>query len=184
MTDISLNNGATVVGRLLARNGQISLINNVLSLGGCAANGGSGGGTTPGAGRPGTGPGAAGGPGAPGTGNGAGTAPSAPTAAALQRRGTAVLGRTPRRGCAEGFVASVRGHIIRRVVFTLDGRRLASSGRVPLFRAQVRASPGRHRVRARVTFKDATPAKTLSFAYRACAAAARNPARGPSRFTG
>ena len=31
LTSISLNNGATVVGRVLARNGQISLINNVLS---------------------------------------------------------------------------------------------------------------------------------------------------------
>ena len=30
LTSISLNNGATVIGRLLARNGQVSLINNVL----------------------------------------------------------------------------------------------------------------------------------------------------------
>src|ERR1044072_4379968 len=30
LTDISLNNGATVFGRMLAREGQISLINNVL----------------------------------------------------------------------------------------------------------------------------------------------------------
>ena len=31
LTSISLNNGATVIGRVLARNGQVSLINNVLS---------------------------------------------------------------------------------------------------------------------------------------------------------
>ena len=30
LTSISLNNGATVEGRMLARNGQISLINNVI----------------------------------------------------------------------------------------------------------------------------------------------------------
>ena len=31
LTSISLNNGATVIGRMLARNGQVSLINNVLT---------------------------------------------------------------------------------------------------------------------------------------------------------
>ena len=31
LSSISLNNGATVLGRMLARNGQVSLINNVLS---------------------------------------------------------------------------------------------------------------------------------------------------------
>ena len=41
LTSISLNNGATVIGRLLARNGQISLINNVLDRSNCGT--GSGG---------------------------------------------------------------------------------------------------------------------------------------------
>ena len=36
LTSISLNNGATVIGRVLARNGQVSLINNVLTRPLCA----------------------------------------------------------------------------------------------------------------------------------------------------
>lgn len=36
LTSISLKNGATVLGRMLARNGQVSLINNVLSAPQCA----------------------------------------------------------------------------------------------------------------------------------------------------
>jgi hypothetical protein len=48
----------------------------------------------------------------------------------------------------------------------------------------VRALPGRHNVTARVTFKDATRARTLSLGYRACAAAVLAPRRGPSQFTG
>ena len=37
LSSISLNNGATVIGRLLARNGQVSLINNVLDASRCGA---------------------------------------------------------------------------------------------------------------------------------------------------
>ena len=50
LTDISLNNGATVIGRLLARNGQISLINNVLNRSNCGTGSGGGGGGTGGGG--------------------------------------------------------------------------------------------------------------------------------------
>ena len=53
------------------------------------------------------------------------------------------------------------------------------------FRVFVQASAGgTHVVRARVTFKDATRAKTLTLRYRACAAAVLQPRRGPSQFTG
>ena len=48
----------------------------------------------------------------------------------------------------------------------------------------VRALAGAHRVKARVTFKDATKAKTLTLGYRACAAPCCSPRRGPSQFTG
>ncbi|MCW2995152.1 MAG: hypothetical protein JWQ18_2647, partial [Conexibacter sp.] len=100
------------------------------------------------------------------------------------RRGTAVLRRTPRTRCDAGFTASVRGAHIRRVVFTLDGHRLASTSPSPFAARVPRQAAGAHRVRARVTFADATAAKTMSFAYRACAAAVRRPATGPSQFTG
>ena len=52
------------------------------------------------------------------------------------------------------------------------------------FRLFVRGLPGTHKVTARVTFKDATRARTLTLAYRACAAVALRPKFGPSRFTG
>lgn len=168
---ISLNDGATVMGRLLARTGQISLINNVLNRGGCA----TGSTSTPDDGT--------------GTDNGTGSRTTLPT-----RNGTAILRRNPRRpgsatpsspnaSCSAGFSARVRGHLIKRVVFSLDGKRVVSRTKAP-FQVYVLAAPGKHRVTARVTFKDATRAKTLSLRYRACAAAERNPRRGPSQFTG
>jgi hypothetical protein len=74
--------------------------------------------------------------------------------------------------------------MIKRVVFSLDGSRLSSRVKSP-FRVYVKAAtPGKHIVKARVTFKDATKAKTLSLRYRACAAAVVTPRRGPSVFTG
>jgi hypothetical protein len=68
-------------------------------------------------------------------------------------------------------------------VFRLDGKRIASRNGSP-FKVSVKATPGRHIVSARVTFKDATRAKTLTTRYRACAAASLQPRPGPSSFTG
>jgi hypothetical protein len=76
------------------------------------------------------------------------------------RRGTARLVVTPGATasrisagrCVQGaFRATVRGRRISRVVFTLDGHRIRTDARAP-FDVQVPASPGRHRLRARVTF--------------------------------
>ena len=47
-----------------------------------------------------------------------------------------------------------------------------------------RVEEGAHNVKARVTFKDATRAKTLALGYRACADAVLRPKSGPSQFTG
>jgi Ice-binding-like/Bacterial Ig domain len=54
LTSISVNNGVTVDGRLLARNGAVTLINDTITRSQCAAGTGPGTGTGPGAG---TGPG-------------------------------------------------------------------------------------------------------------------------------
>jgi len=178
LADISLNNGASVIGRVLARNGQISLINNVLDRSLCAAAStpGSPGSTTP----PGS-PGSTTPPGSPGST----TPPSGSETQLPGRNGTANIRRTAREDCSDGFRATVRGRLIKRVVFSLDGRRIGSQSRSP-FRVSVRATAGAHKVTARVTFKDATRVKTLTLRYRACAAAEAllRPRRGPSRFTG
>jgi hypothetical protein len=165
---ISLTDAATVKGRLLAKAG-ITLINNVIDGSMCGTS------TTP--------PGGTGGTGTlPGSG-GAGAAPPASHTALPTRNGTARLRPAPRAACTAGFRASVRGHLIRRVVFKLDDSRIRSMTRSP-FTVLVRAKAGTHHVTARVTFKDDTRAKTLRLGYRACAAAVLQPRRGPSRFTG
>jgi hypothetical protein len=192
LTSISLKNGATVLGRMQARNGQVSLINNVLTRPLCAA------GSTPppSEGTPG-GPGA-GSPSAPGT---TGSAPPSGGSAVApgrtlpgrggretktpqpSRNGTAVVRPAPRQACTEGFRVTVDGKMIQRAVFSLDGKSIGSRTGSP-FAMSMRAAPGAHQVRVRVTFKDATRAKTVTLPYRACAAALLTPRSGPSTFTG
>lgn len=189
LTDISLNNGATVFGRMLARNGQISLINNVLD-GSMCGTGSTGSATSP---LP-TGSGTSGDAPSTGTGTGTGAGTAGPVRQtknpnrtrvprAARSDGTAIVRRTPTETCTSGFRATVRGLRIERVVFSLDGKRIDSQVRSP-FEVFVRAAPGAHVVRVRVTFKDATRAKTMRLPYRACAAALLSPRNGPSQFTG
>jgi hypothetical protein len=192
LTSISLNSKATVVGRMLARNGQVSLIENTLTRPLCAT-----GPTTPPddetPGGPGTvsptTPGTS--PTTPGT-TGSAAAPSNGSRLASGRRakaprpsrnGTAVVRPAPREACTEGFRATVNGKMIQRVVFSLDGKSIGSRTNSP-FAMSVRATPGAHQVEVRVTFTDATRAKTMTLPYRACAAALLQPRHGPSRFTG
>lgn len=191
LTSISLNNAATVTGRMLARNGQVSLINNVLNRPQCA----TGSTTTPTPGATPTSPGAT--PTSPGTTTPGAGSPTADTPAQARararaqararagaaRRGQATITRTARSSCTDGFVATVRGKRIARASFSLDGKPIVSRGRAP-FRALIPATPGAHRVRVHVTFTDATRAKNMTMRYRACAAQLLQPRRGPSRFTG
>jgi len=199
LTSISLKDGATVLGRMLARNGQVSLINNVLTRPLCAT-----GPTTPPSEET---PGTPGGPGGPGTvspsapatpGSGAtGSAPGSASPATPgrtlpgrqaknprpSRNGTAVVRPAPRDACTDGFRVAVHGRMIERVVFSLDGKSIGARAGAP-FAMSIRAAPGDHQVRVRITFKDATRARTVTVPYEACAAALLSPPSGPSTFTG
>jgi hypothetical protein len=161
LQSISLNNGASVIGRLLARNGQISLINNVLSLGNCS----TGSATTPTG--PGTGKGTGKGSGK-GTGKGSGKGSS---------KGTATIGRG--KVGPGGIRATVRGKNIKNVVFTVNGKTVSRGTKTTL----VPATPGSSVVVAHVTFTDTTAAKTLRFNFRVPFPVV-TPRFGPSQFTG
>jgi hypothetical protein len=188
LQSIALNNGASVIGRLLARNGAVTLINNVLDNTRC--NTGTGAGTTGKAGSAGAGT-------TGGTGGAAGTAGAAAAAAALKaqakqtsspratvtRNGTTTFVRTAHATCTSGFRAAVHGRLIRSVAFSLDGKTIERQAKRP-FAIFVRSLPVSHYVTARVTFRDATKARTLKLGYRACADAVLTPASGPSQFTG
>jgi Ice-binding-like len=207
LTSISLDNGATVIGRMLARNGQISLIDNVLTRPLCPTEttttptppAGEPPNVTVPPGTPGTTPGTPGTPaGTPGTtvrvsptvaNGGSAAAPKRGGAASPKRvrkathGGWATIRSAPREACTSGFRATVLGHMIKRVVFSLDGKTMGSRTNSP-FAMSVRATPGAHEVSARVTYTDATKAKTMTLPYRACAAAVLQPPQGPSQFTG
>jgi Ice-binding-like len=180
LTSVSLNDKATVLGRVFASNGQISLIDNTLTKPLCAGETG----TTPAPTSTGT---------TGSTTTGSGTAGNPKTAAekrairrahqAARRNGLAVVRPSPREACTAGFRATVTGRRIERVVFSLDGTQIASRANSP-YAVYVKAAPGAHRVRARITFTDATPTKTTTVPYRACAAASLAPRNGPSQFTG
>jgi hypothetical protein len=194
--DISLNNGTTVTGRVLAKN-AVTLNNNVIDGSGCAAGttptppvGTPPGGTPPGGTPPGGTPPVGTPPGTPTTAPGTAPSPGVTNQAPPKsrstvptRNGSAIFRRTPGGSCRDGFRARVRGKKIKRVVFSMDGKRISSRSKSP-FAVSVRGLAGRHQVTARVTFTDATRAKTLKLGYRACAAALLQPRHGPSRFTG
>jgi len=141
LTSIALDNGASVIGRALARNGAVTLDDNVLDTSLQRSNerqadrrhakrvGG------------------------PGWRIRDGHLPDSRRARQSERRragngtvqgvlirgttrvarpvggGTAILLRAPRSACTAGFHATMRGKLIKRVVFSLDGRRLANTAR-------------------------------------------------------
>ena len=192
---ITANTTAVIDGRLLASVGQVALNGNTIIRSACTSVDDNTNDTIPGGGTGGTGgttPGTTPATGGPTGGSPAAQTPPASGSATPTRNGTARLLRPPARAsgrpptgspCTAGFQATVRGKLIKRVVFSLDGRRIGTRTK-PAFRVYVRADGGLHGIKARVTFKDATRAKTMRFRYRACAAQVLQPRRGPSQFTG
>jgi hypothetical protein len=174
LTSISLNSGVTVLGRALARNGEVTLINDVLTLPGCATETS----TTPtetatstSAGTTTTSTVANGGAGKKPKGKS--TKPSAAKAA-----GTAALVRG--KNSAAGVSATVQGKRINTVTFTNNGVRVGAGGSRTV---HVAMTPGVHRVVAHVTFNGGTKSKTLAFSFRV-PTPVLHPKFGPSQFTG
>ena len=178
LQSIALNDAVNVRGRMLARNGALTLINDVIDGSMCGTPSGSAPSNSS-ASNNGSSP--------------TGQAPPASRSTTPTRTGTAILlraprlprtpGSPPRAACAAGFHATVKGRLIKQVVFSLDGVRLARRVGSP-YSVYVLARAGKHTVSARVTFKDATRSRTLKLRYRACSAAVLHPRRGPSQFTG
>jgi Ice-binding-like len=166
LTSISLNNGVTLQGRALARNGSVTLINDTITAAHCAPG-------TPG-GDGGTGGGWGGGPGGPG-GSGNSSTPNQNGTAIFTTVARSVATTVARYGttrCVDrSFRAVVTGLLIRRVVFSVGTHVIATRNRAP-FEARVPDGDGIRTVSARVSFTDATPAKTLKLRSRACSAAA------------
>jgi ice-binding like protein len=182
---ISLDNAATVQGRLLAIGGAVTLINNTIDGSMCGTQTTPGpGGSPPGGITPPTGTTP---PAGTAPGKGTGKPPEASHSTIPTRKGTAKLNHSTPSSltpCNDGFTATVRGREIKRVIFSLDGKRLANLFTSP-FRVHVPAEfAGSGHLKARVTFKDATRPRTLNMQYRACAAAVVRPHNGPSTFTG
>jgi hypothetical protein len=177
LTSVSMNNAVTVQGRALARNGSVTMINDTLTAGRCAP-GTTGSGTGPG--EDGGGPGSANSSARPGNGSAIFTTISRSVATTVARYGTS-------RCVDRSFRAVVTGLLIRRVVFSVGSHVIVTRNRAP-FEALVPDGSGIRTVTARVTFSDATPAKTLKLRSRACAAAASRVAprkpRTPSTPTG
>ncbi|MGO9903597.1 MAG: ice-binding family protein [Solirubrobacteraceae bacterium] len=188
---ITVNDASTVQGRLFARTGAVTLDDNVIDDSMCRTS------TTPPPGGP-TPPTSTPTPTPTPTTTSTPTptptpptlhpgAPPAGRSTVPTRKGSVTLKRTtPSRltACHAGFTATVRGVEIKRVVFRIDGKWLATRVGSP-FRVHVPpAFAGSGLLEARVTFKNATPTRTLSLRYQACAAAVVQPLPAPSTFTG
>jgi hypothetical protein len=179
LTSISLNSGVTVLGRALARNGEVTLINDVLTLPGCATETS----TTPTGTETTTGTATSGTPTTSTVANGgAGTTkkPKGKSAkpSAAKTGGTATLVRGKKS--ASGVSASVQGKRINTVTFTDNGVRIGAGGSRTV---HVAMTPGVHRVVAHVTFNGGTKSKTLAFSFRV-PTPVLHPKYGPSQFTG
>jgi hypothetical protein len=180
LTSISLDNGVTVDGRALARNGSVTLIDDTITAANCSTSttgttsGGTGSSGTSGTSGSGTGTGSGG-------GSTSGTAGHSGTA-----RLTTLPGSVAHLGVSDcvsnAFSATVKGKRIRRVVFSLGGDTVATRKSAP-FTASVSPGSGTHTLTAHVTFTDSTPAKTLHIAIKACAASV-SPVKGSGGFTG
>lgn len=176
LESISLNNGVTFLGRALARNGEVTLINDTLTAPQCStgsAGTGAGGGT--------------------GTGGGTATTPVGATPVGTtpvtKKKGTpkkptgntgggsATLVHGPQGGAA--VTVGIKGKRIKQVTITVNGERVGGHPRT----VRVPTTPGVHHVVAQVTFEGSTKPRTIRYTFRV-PVPVLHPHTGPSQFTG
>jgi Ice-binding-like len=203
LTSVTIDNGVDVVGRALARNGAVTMIDDTIAAPHCApgttggSDGGSGLSPVPGGTPAGTAP--SGGSPASGQASPIGTpdrdAPKHQRGTALLTPASSSLARRLSRGAGAcvrgGFDVAVRGHAISKVVFSTRGHVIATDRTSP-FRAHVPNATGIRVISARISFTGGTAAVTRHLRYRACAAVSvrvplhrsRPPQDNPPGFTG
>jgi hypothetical protein len=180
LESISMNNGVTFLGRALARNGEVTMINDVLTAPQCST------GSTPGSGAGG------------GTETGGGTTvtpvgatPVATTpkptktakglapkkSAGSTGGGSATLVHGPQGGAA--VTVGIKGKRIKQVTITVNGERVSGHPRT----VRVATTPGVHHVVAQVTFEGSTKPRTIRYTFRV-PVPVLHPHPGPSQFTG
>jgi len=181
LTSISVNNGATVLGRLLAREGAVTLDNDVLSRPNCA----TGSTPTPTPTPTPTAPGSTPTPTSPtpttptkGGGGQRAEGKGKPGSKTAVGRGTATIGRG--KTTSSGTPAAVHGREIKSVVFTDNGKRIPNTSKT---QTNVPATPGTHVVVAHVKFKDTTKPQTEKVTVRV-PYLVLHPRHGSSQFTG
>ncbi|MCW2955727.1 MAG: hypothetical protein JWO69_596 [Thermoleophilia bacterium] len=163
LTSVSVNDGVTIAGRLLARNGAVTLINDRITPGNCATGTGGDDGGTGGTG------------GTTGGGVSRGTAILATNPASISR----TIARYGASRCIDrGFRTFIRGLAVRRVVFTMGGKVIATRRSAP-FAINVPRAAGMRVLRARVSFSNGAAPVTLTMRFRTCASRVASPSRRP-----
>jgi len=181
---ISMTSGVTFLGRALARNGEVTLINDTLTAPQCStpSTPGTGGGgtttttTTPVGGTPVATTPVGSTPVAPVKKKGTPKAPTGGTGG-----GTATLIHGPQGGAT--VKVAVKGKRIKQVTITVNGERVGGSGHPRT--VQVPTTPGVHHVVAQVTFEGTTKPRTIRYTFRVpVPVPVLHPHTGPSQFTG
>jgi hypothetical protein len=172
LSSISLNNGVTLNGRALARNGSVTMIDDTVTASQCATTGTPTGSTTT--------TGASGGAGTTAGGSGG----SVGAAAKFVTLPPSVIKPGQGRCVSKAFKISVSGHLISSVIFSFGGNVIATRSKAP-FSASVAPGTGKHFLTAYVKFSNGTPAKTLKTLVKSCTNATRSVTpTGTPGFTG
>ena len=140
LTTISLNSSVTVLGRLLARNGEVTLINDVLTKPNCATGSGSEADRDQDRRRK--------------------PRRQKTVEATSGHKGTA---KVTRGRSSSAVTATVSGKRIDTVKFTENGKSVGAPG---ANRVRLPSTPGIHQVKVHVTFTDSTKPKTFTFRFR------------------